>query len=52
MNFMQKPNPKLNYRIDKEITNKFKEACENQAISPGKLIRKWMIEFIEKSKKF
>lgn len=46
-----KANPKLNYRIEKEIQDGYKEACEKKAIDPGKQIRMWMMEFIEKSKK-
>lgn len=43
-------NPQLRYRIEKSIQDAYKEACEKQAIDPGKQIRKWMLEFIEKSK--
>jgi hypothetical protein len=44
-------NPKLNYRVSKDMQDEFKKACSEQAIDPGKLIQKWMREFIEKSRK-
>jgi hypothetical protein len=44
-------NPKLNYRVPKDVTDEFKKTCDEQAIDPGKLIQKWMKEFIERTGK-
>lgn len=46
-----KANPQLNYRIEKAIQDEFKRICDEQAADPGKLIKKFMLEYIEKNKK-
>ena len=44
-------NPKLNYRVPKQIQEEFAKICKEQFVNPGQLIARWMVEFIEKNKK-
>lgn len=48
---MAKTNPQLWYRIEKDIQDEYKRICDEQAADPGKLIKKFMLEYIEKNKK-
>ncbi len=43
-------NPKLNYRIKKEIQDEYKQVCEEQCMNPGKLIERFMLDYIENNK--
>ena len=41
-------NPQLNYRVEKEIQDKYKQVCKENCLDPGALIRQFMLDIIEK----
>jgi len=41
----------LNIRIDEETRNKFRKIAHDNAQTPSALLRKWIIEYIEKNEK-
>jgi antitoxin component of RelBE/YafQ-DinJ toxin-antitoxin module len=43
-------NPQLNYRVEKRIQDEYKAVCEENCLNPGKLIRQFMLDTIEKYK--
>lgn len=45
----KKSNPQLSYRIEKEIQDEYKRICIDACIDAGKLIRKFMLDTIEKN---
>lgn len=46
-----KANPQLNYRVEKEIQDKYKQVCKENCLDPGALIRQFMLDIISKYKK-
>ena len=44
-------NPQLNYRVEKRIQDEYKAVCKENCLDPGKLIRQFMLDTIEKYKK-
>lgn len=46
-----KKNPQLWYRVEQEIQDEYKKVCEENCLNPGKLIRQFMLDTIEKYKR-
>jgi len=45
-----KTNPQLNYRVEKQVQDEYKQVCKENCLNPGKLIRQFMLDTIEKYK--
>lgn len=43
--------PKLNYRIEKEIQEAYRQVCEENCLQAGRLIRQFMLDTIKKYEK-
>jgi hypothetical protein len=46
-----KANPQLNYRVEKQIQDEYKQTCKENCLDPGALIRQFMLDIISKYKK-
>lgn len=46
-----KANPQLNYRVEKQVQDEYKQVCKENCLDPGALIRQFMLDIIEKYKK-
>ena len=44
-------NPQLNYRVEKQVQDAYKQVCKENCLDPGALIRQFMLDIIEKYKK-
>ena len=45
-----KANPQLNYRVEKQVQNEYKQVCKENHLDPGALIRQFMLDIISKYK--
>lgn len=43
-----KANPQLNYRVEKQVQDKYKQVCKENCLDPGALIRQFMLDIIKK----
>ena len=46
-----KANPQLNYRVEKQVQDEYKQVCKENYLDPGALIRQFMLDIISKYKK-
>jgi hypothetical protein len=46
-----KANPQLNYRVEKQVQDAYKQVCKENCLDPGALIRQFMLDTIKKYKK-
>ena len=46
-----KANPQLNYRVEKQVQDEYKQTCKENYLDPGALIRQFMLDIIKKYKK-
>ena len=46
-----KTNPQLNYRVEKQVQDAYKQVCKENYLDPGALIRQFMLDIISKYKK-
>ena len=46
-----KANPQLNYRVEKQVQDEYKQTCKEIYLDPGALIRQFMLDIIKKYKK-
>jgi hypothetical protein len=46
-----KANPQLNYRVEKQVQDEYKQVCKENCLEPGALIRQFMLDIISKYKK-
>ena len=46
-----KANPQLNYRVEKQVQDAYKQVCKENCLDPGALIRQFMLDIISKYKK-
>lgn len=44
-------NPQLNYRVEKQVQDEYKQVCKENCLDPGALIRQFMLDIISKYKK-
>jgi len=44
-------NPQLNYRVEKQVQDAYKQVCKENCLDPGALIRQFMLDIVEKYKK-
>ena len=41
-------NPQLNYRVEKQVQDAYKQVCKENCLDPGALIRQFMLDTIKK----
>ena len=46
---MSDSNDRLHLRIPADLKKRFLEKCEREAVTPSKLIRKWVEEYIREA---
>ena len=42
-----KANPQLNYRVEKQVQDEYKQVCKENCLDPGALIRQFMLDIIK-----